>query len=58
VGKTFGGLRAVHDVDLVVPPGTIVGLIGPEWSRKTTIVNMITGLPVSQFREGVFARTI
>ncbi len=40
----FGGLRAVHDYDLVVKPGQIRGLIGPNGAGKTTIFNLITGI--------------
>jgi branched-chain amino acid transport system permease protein len=40
---SFGGVRAVDGVDLEVQPGTIHGLIGPNGSGKTTILNMISG---------------
>lgn len=43
VSKTFGGVRALHQVDLEVFPGDILGIIGPNGSGKTTIVNCITG---------------
>ena len=41
--KAFGGLLAVSDLDFDVPPGTIVGIIGPNGSGKTTVLNLITG---------------
>jgi branched-chain amino acid transport system ATP-binding protein len=44
VSKSFGGVRAVVDLDLVVNQGEICGLIGPNGSGKTTTVNLITGL--------------
>lgn len=39
----FGGLVAVHNFNLRVEPGEIVGLIGPNGAGKTTVFNMITG---------------
>jgi branched-chain amino acid transport system ATP-binding protein len=44
VGKSFRGLRAVHDVGFVVPAGAINALIGPNGAGKTTIFNMIAGV--------------
>ncbi len=41
--KSFGGLQAVHGFDLDVPEGSIVGLIGPNGSGKTTVLNLVTG---------------
>jgi branched-chain amino acid transport system ATP-binding protein len=41
--KAFGGLLAVTDLDFDVPAGTIVGIIGPNGSGKTTVLNLITG---------------
>ncbi len=42
--KYFGGLRAVHNFDVTIKEGELVGLIGPNGAGKTTIFNMITGL--------------
>jgi ABC-type branched-subunit amino acid transport system ATPase component len=44
LSMAFGGLRAVHDLDLTIQPGEIVGLIGPNGSGKTTVFNVVTGL--------------
>jgi branched-chain amino acid transport system ATP-binding protein len=44
VVKRFGGLTAVDHLDLQVNEGEIVGLIGPNGSGKTTVLNVITGV--------------
>jgi branched-chain amino acid transport system ATP-binding protein len=40
---TFGGLKAVNEVDVRVEEGTLVGLIGPNGAGKTTFIDGITG---------------
>ncbi len=41
--KSFGGLRVVINVDLVVEPGERRLIIGPNGAGKTTLFNLITG---------------
>jgi len=41
--KSLGGRRLVSDLDLIITPGTRVGLIGPNGSGKTTLLNMLAG---------------
>ncbi|MBN8991949.1 MAG: ABC transporter ATP-binding protein [Rhizobiales bacterium] len=43
VSKTFGGLKAVSDVSLAIRAGQIHGLIGPNGSGKTTMLNLVSG---------------
>ena len=44
LGITFGGLKAVQNVDLYINQGELIGLIGPNGAGKTTIFNMFTGV--------------
>lgn len=43
VTKKFGGINALSDVDLIVNPGEIVGLIGQNGAGKTTLMDGISG---------------
>lgn len=42
--KAFGGVVAVDRLSLTVEEGSIVGLIGPNGSGKTTFFNLVTGV--------------
>jgi ABC-type branched-subunit amino acid transport system ATPase component len=44
LAKRFGGQVAVDDVSFTVEPGTILGLIGPNGSGKTTTLNLLNGV--------------
>ena len=44
VSKSFGGVRAVHEVSLSVPEGSIFALIGPNGAGKSTTLNLLSGV--------------
>ncbi len=44
LGISFGGLRAVDNVNLKIKKGELYGLIGPNGAGKTTIFNLLTGV--------------
>ncbi len=52
LGISFGGLRAVHDFEIDIKEGELVGLIGPNGAGKTTVFNLFTG--VYKPTEGAF----
>jgi len=43
IERAFGGLKALKSVNLEIRQGEILGLVGPNGSGKTTMVNVITG---------------
>jgi sulfate transport system ATP-binding protein len=46
VSKSFGSFRALDDVSLEVPDGSLLVLLGPSGSGKTTLLRIIAGLEV------------
>jgi simple sugar transport system ATP-binding protein len=49
IGKQFGAIRALHDVDIRIDPGEVVGLMGDNGAGKSTLVKIIAGnFPPSQ----------
>jgi ABC-type branched-subunit amino acid transport system ATPase component len=51
LSRSFGGLTALSELDLQVERNSILGLIGPNGSGKTTFFNVVTGIyPASSGR--------
>jgi ABC-2 type transport system ATP-binding protein len=44
LGRRFGGVDAVADLDLDVPAGSIYGFLGPNGAGKTTTIRLLLGL--------------
>lgn len=43
LSRSFGGLKAVEDVDFSLPAGEVRAVIGPNGAGKTTFVSLISG---------------
>jgi ABC-2 type transport system ATP-binding protein len=55
--RRFGPVVAVRDVDLMVGPGEIVGLLGANGAGKTTLIRMLLGLiPASEGEVELFGQ--
>jgi ABC-2 type transport system ATP-binding protein len=44
LSKSYGTVRAVRSVDLMIAPGETVALLGPNGAGKTTTIDMVLGL--------------
>lgn len=44
LSKSFGSVRAVHNLSFTAEPGRITGFLGPNGSGKTTTLSMVLGL--------------
>jgi len=59
VGRRFGGLHAVREVDLEVAPGERRAILGPNGAGKTTLFNVISGdFPPSSGTVHLFGRDV
>ena len=44
VTKTFGKFKALDDLSMTVPKGSVYGLVGPNGAGKSTAIRLITGI--------------
>ncbi|MDR6980247.1 simple sugar transport system ATP-binding protein [Streptomyces sp. 3330] len=51
-GKSYGNIRALHGVDLVVRPGQVTCVLGDNGAGKSTLIKIVSGL--HQHTEGEF----
>ena len=59
VGRRFGGLHAVREVDLEIPPGERRAILGPNGAGKTTLFNVICGdFPATAGTVELFGRDV
>jgi branched-chain amino acid transport system ATP-binding protein len=59
VGRRFGGLHAVRDVDLKVVSGERRAILGPNGAGKTTLFNVISGdFPATSGSVEIFGRDV
>lgn len=54
VGKSFGSHRALDDVSLAVPAGTVYGLLGPNGAGKTTLIRIVNHITAPDTGRVVF----
>src|SRR3546814_10966919 len=43
ISKSFGAVRALHEVDLRLMPGEVLGLVGDNSARKSPLLKILTG---------------
>lgn len=46
ITKSFPGTVALNNINLILPKGKIIGLLGPNGSGKTTLIKLAAGLLV------------
>ena len=44
IGKNFGPVRALSDIDLDIPPGQVTALVGDNGAGKSTLIKTISGI--------------
>jgi len=44
IGKSFGPVRALSDIDLDIPPGQVTALVGDNGAGKSTLIKTVSGI--------------
>ena len=44
VTKTFGNFKAIDDLSMTIPKGSVYGLVGPNGAGKSTAIRLMTGV--------------
>ena len=44
ISKSFGNLKALDNISIDIPPGSIFGILGPNGSGKSTLMRILAGL--------------
>ena len=44
VSKSFGNVEALHPLEMIIRPGAVTGLVGPDGAGKTTLMRILAGL--------------
>ncbi|KLU59144.1 lipopolysaccharide export system ATP-binding protein LptB [Peptococcaceae bacterium CEB3] len=55
LSKSFGGLKAVANLNIEIGQSELVGLIGPNGAGKTTVFNLLTGVYEASEGKMIFA---
>ena len=53
ISKTFGSYKALEEVSLEVPNGSLTALLGPSGSGKTTLLRIVAGLEFADDGPGI-----